>query len=464
MFRKHMIFSLGGIALCLMMLAVGLMMSGPGHSHAASSLGSARTPSISHQLAQPFDAVQGNIYYGTGSTSVYALDAQTGAQLWVYPLQCGNGMNFFTVLWVVNGIAYVNTCNPSCLSHLAAIRGSDGTQLWCSTFTFFAPGANGTRFLGVSQGIVYLYTVIPGGDGGEHDTLHALNATDGSLLWSYDQNPQIPDQFLDFFKVVQGVAYISMDQYNPAGGGPYLTCALNTSSGSVNWCAANALTSILAQGVLYATNSTSLIALRASDGSQLWSYAGSFDQIVAHPKVVFVGGPGSLCALNSSNGSQRWCSSVNAYHFFVQGGIIYAGGQAFSASTGALLWTNQAANIIGLGQSVVYALTGGYYVEEINAMSGSLLWSYSIAQSGTASFSPGDGVIYYNTPHGLRALSASTGTLLWSHFTTSNAILSFQSDSSAIAYVVSNNTTTNSFTLHAYNASNGTLLWQYAMP
>jgi outer membrane protein assembly factor BamB len=137
--------------------------------------------------------------------------------------------------------------------------------------------------------------------------------------------------------------------------------------------------------------------------------------------------------------------------------------RAFSASTGALLWTNLAQSIIGLSSSAIYVLTSTNQVQGINITNGALLWSYNAAQNGTASFGPGDGVIYYNTTHGLRALSAGTGTLLWSHFTPATVYSYFQSDSNGIAYVVTDDTAKNAITLHAYNATKGSLLWKYAL-
>lgn len=477
---KRIALFLGGVALCFTVLSASFILSGLNHSRAAGTTLHSTSKSQSFvptQLAHSVDGVQGNIYFGTTYGSIYALNATTGAQLWRYYVGSSvcnvDGEGSTVVLrGVVNNIAYVNTCSSTCPTRLIALQISDGSQLWCSSLPLSAVYDGRVELLGVSQGIVYVYPIIQTGDGGEHNVVYALSAKDGSLLWSFDQNPQAVQEFIDFFKIVEGVIYISLDQYSPGGNFvAYLTCALNASNGSESWCVSNALTRTLVQGVLYATNglgnSTSLIALRASDGSQLWSYAGTFYQIFAYPNTVFAGGS-SICALNSSDGTQRWCSSANAYYFRVQGGVIYTwqypyGIQAYSATTGTLLWTNQTASIIGLGQGIAYLLTSNYHVEGINATNGSLLWNYNTVHSGTAYFAPIDGVIYYNTSHGLRALSASTGTLLWSHFAATNVNLSFQSDSSAIAYIVSNNTTTNSFTLNAYNSSNGILLWKYTI-
>lgn len=491
--RKRLVFSLGGIILCFSMLTISLMMNGLAHSHAVGPLHSTMQShtSTGTPSARSFYDVQNNIYFGITFGSIYALNATTGAQLWQYTDSAAIGCDpngehsGISILRAVSGIVYVNPCDTdtACPSHLVALRVTDGSQLWCSSFPI-PPGWNGSsQFLAISQGIIYLmpgiYCGVPPSC---NQILYALNAQDGSLLWSYSPPSSMFGAGFSHFQLVQGVIYLSISGQTPSPAGPPVAvsqvCALNASDGSQRWCVSNAGEIGLAWGVVYATENTSsgstiLAALRASDGSQIWSYRGAFSQVVASTNVVYTGGPTSICALKSSDGSQRWCASINStyFSFRVQAGVIYVPQypdypgniQAFSTSTGTLLWTKHNADILALGQGVAYLLTSDARVEAIHATDGSVLWSYKPAHSGSAYFSLADQVIYYNTPHGLRALSASTGTLLWSHFTATTVNLSFQSASNGIAYVESNNTTTSSFTLNAFDASNGTLLWKYAI-
>lgn len=506
--RKRIILSLLLVAFCALVVPAGLVFNGISYTRAAGAVPKVTGQHTPATTAKPTPSaivqgngyhgstvcdpnpfirlclaiVQGNVLYGHTGLSVYALNAKTGVLLWQYQVRSSNyclGYTAVDLLGIVNGVVYVNTCRPDCPSHLAALKASDGSQLWCSPVNFAAySGILGLAK--VAKGIVYISPYTPCGDSCAYGPLYALKESDGSQLWNY-----APNGMVALYGVDQGVVYTTI-VYEAPGSFSQDACAFNTIDGSKRWCHSNAEIIGLVRGVVYVTaynanySGYSILALKESDGTKLWRYSGGsqeqeFLQALVQLDVIYISAylpsngtlSGTLCAVNVSNGSQRWCSISNPYttSLKVLGGIIYnigniySGGiQAFSTSTGALLWTKQAASLIGLGQSVAYVLTSNYHVEGINATNGSLLWTYNATRSGTAYFAPTDGVIYYNTSHGLRALSASTGTLLWSHFAATNVYLLFQSDSRAIAYVVSSNTTS---TLNAYNSSNGTLLWKY---
>jgi outer membrane protein assembly factor BamB len=391
-----------------------------------------------------------------------------------------------SIVQVASGVVYANPCtNDSvCPSNLIALRASDGSELWCApvrpaySLGFFS-------FFRVVGGIIYLMPDIYCGTPSYcNQTLYALSARDGSLLWSYSPPSSMFGAALSNFQLVQGVISININgETQPPAGPPvgvFETCTLNAIDGSQHWCVSNVYSIAIIQGVVYATNysssGNSLVALQTNDGSQIWSYAptnGSLSQTVVLQNVIYVaiGGSSSvsICALNSSDGSQRWCTPTNlsSPSIQVKDGILYASQspivQAFSASTGKLWWTNQDAQILAAASGIVYVSTSKNRIEELQSRNGSVLWSYKLTQSGSVYFALTDQVIYYNTSHGLRALSASTGTLIWSHFTPSIVNLSFQSASNGIAYLESNKTTTGFFTLNAFNASNGTLLWKYTI-
>jgi outer membrane protein assembly factor BamB len=512
--RKHIILSILLVAFCALVVPASLVFNGISYTRAAGAVPKVTgqhtpatiakpTPSAIVQgnvyhgstVCDPFSfinglcvaIVQGNVLYGHTGLSVYALNATTGVLLWQYQVRSSNyclGYTAVGLFGIVNGVVYVNTCRADCPSHLAALKASNGSQLWCSPVDFAAYSGI-VSLAKVAKGIVYIIPYTPCGDSCESGTLYALKESDGSRLWKYG-----PTGGIELYGIDQGVVYITILHEAP-GSSSLDACALNTRDGSKRWCHSNAQIIGLVRGVVYVTAyyakhyyaGYSILALKGSNGTQLWSYSGGsqgqeFTQALVQLNVIYISAylpsnaSGALCAVNVSNGSQRWCSISNplATSLKVIGGIIYnigdiySGGiQAFSTHTGTLLWTKQTASLIGLGQSVAYVLTSNYHVEGINATNGLLLWNYNTAHGGTAYFVPTDGVIYYNTSHGLRALSASTGTLLWSHFAATNVYLIFQSDNRAIAYVVSNNTTTNSLTLNAYNSSNGTILWKYTI-
>lgn len=488
MHRKRLIFSIRGVVLCFTVLAASLLMNGLVHSHAAGPLHSTMQPHAStgappgHSFYDP----QNNIYFGITFGSIYALNATTGTQLWQYTDSAAMGCDpngehpGISIKWVVSGIVYVYPCNTEtgCPSLLVALRVTDGSQLWCSSLPI-PPYWNGFyNILAISQGIIYL---LPGMYCGMpsycNETLYALNARDGSVLWSY--SPPSPLYFAGFsnFQTAQGVVSLGITGETGSPPAPPVgvneICTFNASDGSQRWCISNTREIGLVQSAIYAIEGSSLVALQISDGKQIWSYTptgGSQSQIVLSQNITYVSiGDSSstnICALNNSDGSQRWCSPTNlaSPSIQVKYGILYASQppiiQAFSASTGRLWWTNQDGQILSAGSGLAYILTSKNQIEKLKTRDGSLLWSYKI-QSGLNCCSLTDGTIYFGATHSLYAISASTGALLWTHFTPNNVDISFQGASSTLAYVESHNTTTGSFKLNAFNASNGTLLWKY---
>jgi outer membrane protein assembly factor BamB len=491
MHRKRLVFSLGSVILCFAMLATSLLMNGFAHSHAAGPLNSTMQSHTSNYASsgRSFYDPQNNIYFGITFGSIYALNATTGVQLWQYTdtaaIGCDpNGEHSgISIPWVTRGVIYVNPCDSdtACPSHLVALRVTDGSQIWCSSLPIPPYSIGSYYILAVSQGIIYLLPGIYCGTPSYcNQTLYALSARDGSLLWSYSPPSSMFGARFFNFQLVQGVISISIngEMWSPAGPpvGVNEVCALNASDGSQLWCISGAREIGLVQGVVYAMEGSSLVALQASNSGQIWSYtptSGSLSQIVVLQNGIYIviNGPSgtSICALNNSDGSVRWCSptKLSSPSIQVKDGILYASQtpiiQAFSISTGQLLWTNQDGQILSEGTGIVYILTSKNHIKELKTKDGTLLWSFNMNLSGLNCCSLSSGAFYFGAGHSLYALSASTGTLLWSHFTTSTVGLSFQGASIGIAYAELNNTTTGSHTLSAFDASSGALLWKYAI-
>lgn len=493
---KRISLVLGVIFLCCALMNTSLMFSNLAHSHAAGTTPRFISKPRAFSPTQPahsMDGVQGNIYFGTTFGSIYALNATTGAQLWQYTDSAAIGCDpngehsGISILRVASRVVYINPCDTdtACSSHLVALRVIDGSQLWCSSFPI-PPGWIGSfQILAVSGGIIYLLpNIYCGTPPSCNQILYALNAQDGSLLWSSSPPSSWFSAGFSNFQLVQGVIYVNIggEMWSPAGPpvGVEQTCALNASDGSQRWCDSNDYALTSNGGEMYATNTglTSLIALRATDGIQIWSSTVSgYGHIIVFPQVIYYITDASICAFNIIDGSQRWCTphSVSIYlNLQIKGGLIYTENyppngssnpviQVFSTSTGTPLWTKQNTNLIAVSQGILYVWTGTNRAEELNAKDGTLLWSHYTNQNGFAYFAPVDNLIYVNTPHGILALNASNGTLLWSHFSSINVSLSYQSSSNGIAYIFSHDTSKGSYKLLALNTSNGTLLWSYSI-
>src|SRR5215469_10056658 len=165
MHRKRLVFSLRGVILCFAILTTTLLMNGLTLSHAAGPLPSTMQSHTSTRTSstRSFYDVQDNIYFGITFGSIYALNATTGAQLWQYTDSAAIGCDpngehsGISIQQVASGVVYVNPCDTdtACPSHLVALRVTDGSQLWCSSF-IPAYWIGSSRFLTISQGIIYL--------------------------------------------------------------------------------------------------------------------------------------------------------------------------------------------------------------------------------------------------------------------------------------------------------------------
>jgi serine/threonine protein kinase len=108
--------------------------------------------------------VANNIIYLGSNHNLYALDALSGQQLWVFP--AGNASR--TPSTVADGIVYVGSNDHN----LYALDATSGRPLWAFQTRGVVDGESTVR-----NGVVYF---------GSKDTkLHALNATSGQYLWSF---------------------------------------------------------------------------------------------------------------------------------------------------------------------------------------------------------------------------------------------------------------------------------------
>lgn len=196
---------------------------------------------------------------------------------------------------------------------------------------------------------------------------------------------------------------------------------------------------------IYATSSDAkLYALNSSTGSVNWSYtAGS--GIQGNPTlsadgstIFFAANDGKAYAVNTSNGSQKWVSSSCGNSFYASGilnaaesvfyGTCYGVNKiyAFSASTGASLWSS-AASTTGNSTSAAPSADGAYIYFSGNA--NNILQYSTASQTQTGSYNAGqlmgstptisaDGTTLYiggfSATASLFALNIPAMTLKWS--------------------------------------------------
>jgi outer membrane protein assembly factor BamB len=270
----------------------------------------------------------------------------------------------------------------------------------------------------VAGGVVYI--------GSEDDNVYALNATTGALVWKYTTGGEVESSPA----VVGGVVYVGSDDDN--------VYALNASTGALAW---NYTTytpvysaPAVANGLVYASEYHGITyALNASTGTLVWNY--------------------TAFATTASPPFQGWINTSPV----VAGGIIFVIAWypaptgfcnifALNASTGALMWWNECAD---LGQSSL-AVAGGVifigtttnipfaygYVLAFNASTGGLLWYYTNRVSWYTFYSPSvaGGVVFMGGYNKFFALNASTGALVWS-YATGGAVESSPAVADGVVYV-----------------------------
>lgn len=199
-----------------------------------------------------------------------ALNANTGAMLWSCP--CGSNESSAAV---VNGVVYIETTTNN-VDYVDALNASTGTQLWqvqLGTSTNTA-GDFGTPV--VSNGVIYVSAM--------DNYLYALSINGGSILWKHPLSTNSGSP-MESPAVTDGVVYVVNNAYTPS----YMY-ALNASDGSPLWTyqpnSAGDLTSLAVdQGViyvgLYGGSSSGMYALNMNTGLPLWSY----------PLNAYVSGP-----------------------------------------------------------------------------------------------------------------------------------------------------------------------------
>lgn len=184
--------------------------------------------------------------------------------------------------------------------------------------------------------------------------------------------------------------------------------------------------------VVYAPQNTSLVALRANNGSTLWYRNGTGNILAANDNLIVASSldGNSIVALRVSDGAPLWRYSVqNIRQSQISNGVLY-------------LKTTIKDNLIAL-----------------NASDGSLLWQ---VQAPGILLSADNGILCFDAPlpfpQGyIYALRTSDGTPLWRHTRIGDQPEQVQN---GVLYVVS----AIDGKLTALHSSNGSTLWQYQLP
>lgn len=339
-------------------------------------------------------AADGNAVYaivGDSPDTVAAVSAATGALFWqrrIAPNLMG--------ITLADGIIYATVnANSSTDGAITALRASDGTQLWRYISNVDLPSP-----VTVADGTVYANAYD---NQRQAPTLLALDAVGGSVLWSAQPGPEYAEPKYAEPTVVDGVAYIATETVADGAVASFVVEALHARTGHPIWrfsiSKEDELGSpVVADGTVYVKSDTAIYALRASDGSQLWRSEGpgvgtgrqTDPLIVSNDALYYSAGLGDVIALRTSDGSTLWQQHITNSVMFM------------AAEHGRL---DVATNL-----NIAYALRTG---------DGSLLWQqpidlFTTVGGGGPPYVVSGGTAYVGTDRGMvKAIRTSDGTLLW---------------------------------------------------
>jgi outer membrane protein assembly factor BamB len=266
----------------------------------------------------------------------------------------------------------------------------------------------------VANGVVY--------EGADDGKLYALDASTGSLLWSF-----------------------------PTGGFIWSSPAV-------------------AKGIVYVGSADGKVyALKASSGAMVWSFATS-GLVIASPVVtngtVYVGSDdGTVYALAAGNGALRWSfatggpvrSSPAVSSSFLFFGSDDGNTYGLQRSNGALLWswpTGPIRSAPAVSGTSVYVTSENGRVYALTT-TGYLRWSFNTSYDIEASPAVANGVVYVaNFSGDVFALSARTGTQNWSVSTGASLTYSSPAVANGVVYLAAG-------PLWGFDASTGDAVWSF---
>lgn len=356
------------------------------------------------------------------------------------------------------------------VSMLAACgTGTPGTGRATATVT--KPATPTPTSTSVSQSVYFLAN----GATGSTNTVYALNPADGTVRWSH----QLPTSSGQILAAASGTLYVVGQQ------GAII--ALRAQDGSQIWSITGHsglyIQPAADRGMIFVSSQGDsashgyLDAYRASDGTQVWEHDEGLNTgalLAASGDVLYTSDGKTLSALRESDGGTLWQQSVVApVQPIAIGASVYLNNSgevfAFDASSGAPQWHYKPAMLASPSDETVSACAGLIFagnstkLNALQAANGSLAWSntYQHIVGGT---SCNNGVVYFSPATGqLLALNATTGAQTWSAPLLGN---------SGWAPVLSGSTLYESRSdaetaqpngyVYALNPATGAVVWKYA--
>ncbi len=410
-----------------------LLLTGCGSIGSGGTTNSA-LPGGQPTASQPILYLVDNYIDHSGSLVDQVEAFKNGKELWKYPLPDLLGGEY--PILVTNLVVYVGRGDT-----LYALQADTGKLMWN------VPAAPAITKIVVDAGTIY---VDSGGGFAGQESLYAFSARDHSLLWRYTP-PGAGD--------ILGWTVADNTFYAVIGGFPPALLALDTTTGQQRWQAPlNNLDGLFyalipgeANQLLFQT-STQLIMFQASDGRELWRLE------------------------TGARGAQIFNSIL--YSFFVDEPTLPSSGgttvgiRALQASDGKKLWETPVPSDIAPALEIRMDLAigtitpeGFYLLDGPNltdlyawrTQDGKALWQHQGSDSYTAIFAD-ENTVFTASTHGLFAWKATDGKALWQQTSPSDiGALLFPGlqEVGGILY----GTSQNNNNIYAFNSQDGKQLW-----
>lgn len=313
----------------------------------------------------------------------------------------------------------------------------------------------------------------------------ALRSSDGVVIWRHASGKAGEGSVT----IVDGVIYLAPILPPDSKDSTIPIEALRASDGSLLWSRTLPLDSPLSfhmtavNNVVYIqSEATRIDALRASDGSSLWHYISRIP-FVSFPSiadgVVYVGTQDSrLSALRASNGIQLWTyRSLNPLQNSptVADGLIYlnmqkGGMDVLYANSGVLLW-RYASPILAPGLyppplvvgGVVYVLTLDGHLSALHANNGFPIWRIALHATDILPLTIIEGgVILVETLDGsIEGIAESSGSILWQYHGNGRGLESLTAGQGVIYLAFPASGFNTIGSVTVLQVSNGSVLWHY---
>ena len=383
----------------------------------------------------------GLVYVECGGSLVYALDADTGAQIWSFDTNANSG----STPTVAEGIVYVGSLNRG----LFALNATSGAEIWNSPTNIWHSS------FAVAGGVIYA-----GNDNG----MYALNAYTGAQIWNYTpSNININSAPA----IANGILYMK-------SGDNYLYAFGKASQSSISlFPKVNLAGSIVtvsgcgfaAHSIVTATFGGQPVTLSSSAVDSLGQFSGNFIISTTTPAGTYQITVTDNSGHTSSADFVVAAPATTSWPMFMHDNQHSGTTDNIAVVDNTLLWkfnvdkgemANAVASSAAVVGGIVYIASQNGYLYALDAYTGTCFWRFNLDDSVLSSPVVANGVVYMGTMNGICAVDAYTGAQIWktSKFTDAISTAAISKDTLYVGSFAENS-------LYAFRLSDGQQLWKY---